>query len=458
MDYDDLYMNYFFRNEICLGKGRVIMEILTLGEKIKRKRKELNMTLKDLAGERITPGQISLVESGKSNPSMDLLEYLAINLNTSVEYLMESEEAQAEKTCSYYENIAQAYIYNGDFNQGENYSEHALYYAENYNLEYRKAKNFFLRGIIYMKKKELSLAQQFFLSANTIFIKNNNYEDIISTFLKLGMITLDLNAYHSSNSYFQQAEKVFSDNDIGDEFTLAQIYYYIAYTNFKLENIEKAISYSFLSKEKFKQIDAKKEYSNSLLLLSEEYSKSGNIDTAIKYSKKALNVFKELDDIGIVSDIENSLGKLFYEFGNYEESFIHLNKAKEIRKKNNDNKLFETLIGMCENHIKLKDIDSAKNVLQEMYNILDEGDGSSIVSYYLLKYRVNILENEDNEAENTLYEVLSYVRKMKLQKEEAEISITLGRFYMDKGKNDESVKYLNLGVDILKGIGIIKNL
>ena len=74
------------------SKGRVIMEILSLGEKIKRRRKELNMTLKDLAGDRITPGQISLVESGKSNPSMDLLEYLAIALKTSVEYFMETEE------------------------------------------------------------------------------------------------------------------------------------------------------------------------------------------------------------------------------------------------------------------------------------------------------------------------------------------------------------------------------
>ena len=60
------------------------MEILSLGEKIKRRRKELNMTLKDLAGERITPGQISLVESGRSNPSMDLLEYLANTLDTSI--------------------------------------------------------------------------------------------------------------------------------------------------------------------------------------------------------------------------------------------------------------------------------------------------------------------------------------------------------------------------------------
>ena len=56
------------------------MEILSLGEKIKQRRKELDLTLKNLAGDRITAGQISLIESGKSNPSMDLLEYLAATL------------------------------------------------------------------------------------------------------------------------------------------------------------------------------------------------------------------------------------------------------------------------------------------------------------------------------------------------------------------------------------------
>ncbi|EGO86688.1 XRE family transcriptional regulator, partial [Clostridium botulinum C str. Stockholm] len=74
------------------------------------------MTLKDLAGDRITPGQISLVESGKSNPSMDLLEYLANTLNISIEYLMESEETQAEKICIYYENISESHILNNQLN------------------------------------------------------------------------------------------------------------------------------------------------------------------------------------------------------------------------------------------------------------------------------------------------------------------------------------------------------
>ncbi len=133
---------------------------------------------------RITPGQISLVESGKSNPSMDLLEYLANTLNTAVEYLMESEEAQAEKICLFYENIAEALILNSDLVQAEQNIEKSIYYSEKYKLEYRKARNLSLRGDIYMARKEIASAQQVFLSSNVIFIKNNSYEEIIKNFSK----------------------------------------------------------------------------------------------------------------------------------------------------------------------------------------------------------------------------------------------------------------------------------
>ena len=47
-----------------------------------------------------------------------------------------------------------------------------------------------------------------------------------------------------------------------------------------------------------------------------------------------------------------------------EQSFIHLNKAKEIRQKNNDSKLIDTLANICENYIKLKSVSKAKEALQ----------------------------------------------------------------------------------------------
>lgn len=434
------------------------MEILSLGEKIKRRRKELNMTLKDLAGDRITPGQISLVESGKSNPSMDLLEYLASTLKTSVEYLMESEETQAEKICLYFENLAESYVLNQDLSLGEQYIERALYYAEKYNLEYRKARNLYLRASIYMSKEENVPAQQYFLSANVIFIKNNNYEEVVNTFLNLGKITYELKAYHSSNSYLQQAEKVYLDNDLGIDAILGEIYYYIASVYFKLDNLDKAINYSYLAKEKFNQLDNKKEYGKALLLLTEQYNKKGDIDNAIKYSKKTLEVFRELKDSLQLSYIENNLGRLFYEFNNLEESFKHYNTAKEIKEKNNDKTLIDTLINICENYIKLKNVDKCEEILEEIFDSVQDIGGLAFIDYYLIKYRVELLKNDTLAAESTLILALNYAKNMEFLKKAAEICIMIGKFYIDNKEDIKAAKYLNDGVGLFKELGILKEL
>lgn len=169
------------------------MEILSLGEKIKRKRKELDMTLKDLAKDRITPGQISLIESGRSNPSMDLLEYLAVNLNTTVVYLMESEESQAEKICIYYDQMAESCILSEDYERALELIEKAEVYVEKFKLEYRQAKNIYLQADIYFNNGQYEKAKKKYLSANVIFIKNNDFDEVVKTFLMLGNYLISLN-------------------------------------------------------------------------------------------------------------------------------------------------------------------------------------------------------------------------------------------------------------------------
>lgn len=436
------------------------MKILSLGEKIKLRRKELNLTLKNLAGDRITAGQISLVESGKSNPSMDLLEYLATTLNVSVEYLMETEETQADKICKYYENIAESNILNGELGQAEKNIETSLFYADKYGLEIRKAKNLYFKAIIYEKKKDSALAQQFLLTANSFFIKNNLSEDVINTFILLGRITLNLKAYHSAYSYFQQAEKVFQDSNLGDDFLIGQIYYYIGCTFFKLGIIEKAIKYSYLAEEKFKKIDDKKAYAASLMDLSKSFAEKGDMQSAILYSEKSMKIYREISNTSYIGDIENDMGKLFSEFDNLNESFDHLFKAKDIREKAHDSKIVETLCNICENYIKLKDEKGSKEILNRILDQLENGNDKNertLCNYYLLKYRVELLEGKLSEAENTLIQTLNFVTKMGYKKESAEIAIILGKFYIDNGRDNEAAKYLNDGVKALNDLNILKD-
>ena len=68
------------------------MRILGLGEKIKILRKQKNMTLKELAGDRVTTAQISHIERDKSHTSYELLEYLSERLDVSIDYLLETKK------------------------------------------------------------------------------------------------------------------------------------------------------------------------------------------------------------------------------------------------------------------------------------------------------------------------------------------------------------------------------
>lgn len=126
------------------------------------------------------------------------------------------------------------------------------------------------------------LAQQLYLSANVIFIKRNNFEQVINTFLNLGKITLSLKAYHSATSYLKQAEKVYLDNNIGNDSLLGEIYYEMAESYFKIDDIKKAIDYTFLAKQKFEQVQPREEYGKALLLLSQEYNKKGELSKCNK--------------------------------------------------------------------------------------------------------------------------------------------------------------------------------
>ena len=162
----------------------------------------------------------------------------------------------------------------------------------------------------------------------------------------------------------------------------------MAESYFRIDNIKKAIDYTFLAKQKFEQVQNREEYGKSLLLLSQEYNKNGDLLNAIKYSKKTLEVYKELEEERNISAIENNLGKLFFEFDNIEEAFKHYQIAKEIRIRTRDSEVIETLINICEGYIKIKEINKCEKVLEEIKNLIDETNIEQIIAQNLLWYRV----------------------------------------------------------------------
>ncbi len=65
---------------------------MTLGEKIRARRKELGLTQKDVAGTAVTRNMICAIERGDVSPSLATLAAIAETLSVPIEYLVSDEE------------------------------------------------------------------------------------------------------------------------------------------------------------------------------------------------------------------------------------------------------------------------------------------------------------------------------------------------------------------------------
>ena len=73
------------------------MEIISIGEKIKRCRIYKGCTLKDVCGSKISVSKMSCIENGKIKPEEWILDHVAKKLEMDVKYLKEDIRQQIEK-------------------------------------------------------------------------------------------------------------------------------------------------------------------------------------------------------------------------------------------------------------------------------------------------------------------------------------------------------------------------
>lgn len=433
------------------------MEILTLGEKIKAKRKEMNLTLKDLAEDRVTPGQISLVESGKSKPSIDLLEYIAEKLNTDIEYFLETEEKQATRICEFYANIAEAAINAENTLRARESIEKGIHYAEKYKLTYFKGKFDLEFANLKYINRELEESQQYCISANSIFLKTESVEDIIKSFILLGTITLEMGYISTSLNYFMQADNILNEYSLMDEILKAKIFYYIAICQSKMGNMSQAIDYSLLVKDRLKLLDNKREYAETLMILSIAYSQDNKVKEALKYAREARKIFDEINDVHEIASIETNIGVIFAKGHNMEESFIHLNKALKLKDDINDDTIPDTKLIICDNYVYLGEYDKALEIVSNIMNELDYEQHLYRIKCFEYLFKIYSKKNDVKKAEETLLNAIKYLEALDYNKQLGDFCVITGKFYIEIGEKELALKFINKGLDIYKNLGIILN-
>jgi tetratricopeptide (TPR) repeat protein len=225
------------------------MDFLTMGEKVRKLREQLDLNQEDLQTEKVSRGLISMIETGKRDVSYATAIKLAekfkqkadklnIILNVDADYLMRSPNEDAEMYC-----LGQL----KDAEIGQSKINEILQLSEEYDLVSIRAKTYFKMGQINEEKKNYEDACKNYEDAIKIYKTMGKDKELGQIYLRMGICKAQNLQYDTSIVYFNLSQYysfVYKDNKIQQSslYNLANAYKKINKIELALETVEKYLN------------------------------------------------------------------------------------------------------------------------------------------------------------------------------------------------------------------------
>lgn len=420
------------------------MDILTLGDKIRSKRKQLGMTLKDLAGDRVTAGQLSFVELGKSNPSPELLSYIAKRLGVSVDYLLETEESQARSRCLFNIRLCRAYAYDKKYEDAIELLDKSRNIASKYNLTDLIGNIEFNRGCIALKTNEYSKAAEYLLRSNNFFLECHDYKNAVNSYILLGDTLLMNCAYGLALGYFREAELISSNNNFFDDSGLKmKIGFYICICLIKLGRTKESEKYLLVVEDFLNKADDKIESARELMSISSAYKESKDYDRALYYSERAADLFKEIEEEHHRIKIEMNIGMIYYEKGDVEKSNKYLLQCIKNLEYLDFKDVSNTYFILARNCIRQGDLDCALSYINDCLKLgYDNGNTDCQVECYSYLLRVYSMQNDSRKYEAAFEEMIDLLESLVKEDMIIQCHINAINYYKSLGDKDKISEYI----------------
>ena len=430
------------------------MNILSLGEKIKKLRKEKNMTLKELAGDRITAAQISHIERDKSHTSRELLEYLASQLDVSVDYLLETKEMQSKKLTDNLILQGEILIKCNDLEKAEDQLNEAIKICDEYKVLDNYATCNFLLADINFKKGKYSESVMGYEKALYYFIKNNDKDKLYKCYLNIGKIYMIEEFYKGAILQFEFSEGILNEIQVEDVDIYKDLYSKMAYCYIKLDNNEKSLDYI----NKMDEIDIKnnpEEELDVLILKANNFLNVGEFEKSKEYFKKALEILDKEKNKTELASIYLTISDVYKNIGDLNKVLEYSQKVYDIKKNDEDEYMMNSLFKIIETYIQNDDYDMAKRycklALASSIKSKNKFNEYKVLRCYSYMHK---LKNDNIVAIEYLQKCIDIVTELNDKKTLGDLYINLGELYSSSSK-DKELEYYQKGVCIYKNLEII---
>ncbi|KAB3540955.1 helix-turn-helix transcriptional regulator [Alkaliphilus pronyensis] len=429
------------------------MELLSVGEKIKKLRRDIGLKQDELTGDQITRSLISMIESGKRSLSPQTATIIAKKLNyyyknlgktITPEYLLESKEEQVQKIIQ-----EQLDSINLLLKSKKNLEHNHIYDIFNRMTELAKiwflkkdiSKILFHKGNFHYHIKKYNLALMDYFSALEYILQAKDYEDGAKIYMGIGKCYLKKIFLEEAKLYFNKAQRIAIENNTSnaDEIQLeAIINLIICYKSSKQYDLALQQLYSF---KELKNVED--EYVDEVSLMEADiYRDIGNFEKAFKLYDRLNNKIYELSPEKRAY-LYSSMSAAYRLLEKKDLAIEYINKAYSLKDEiENSPHLF--LLEMAQGYRKLNITEKAIDILKEAHYITKQlSEVDTELEIFLCYADIYYYHKEYRLMEESLVKAEAIVDMAADKSSYYRIYSRLAALYCSLDNNDKSLWYLN---------------
>ncbi|TCS94670.1 helix-turn-helix transcriptional regulator [Hazenella coriacea] len=377
------------------------LNMIKLGELLRKKRKELGLRMEDLADEQISPSTISNIERGMPNVNDEKVNYFANKLGLCLEKLPElmiEEKEKEEKIKTrliYIENIIDLMGADKGLEQLKTISIHSSHPLA--------AVIYFLKGKCYFQKKNWQKAQNYFFESIRLVERT---AELKQTNIKAGSL-----------------------NEI------ARILYFI-------NDLDQALKYVDEGLEVFVEGGERCYYKHVLLVCKVIYlEKLNRTEEALRWLDAMWSQIHEIENIEVILTMYEMRAIILQKLKLLEESVSYAQKGIELARINKMyERSFELWTTLGSTYIKLGDLDEAENCFLTALNLKEKMRKEYLyISVYTQLGLVYLEQNKWCQAQSVLEEALQIGQRTNNALRFNEALIALGDCFLKQGLINEAL-------------------
>jgi tetratricopeptide (TPR) repeat protein len=379
---------------------------LSLGERLRQLRVAAGMTQTDLAGDRFSKEYVSQIERGKTRPTRETIDWLALRLGVDAAFLANGvsadERGRVDAALARAEALLEARRNDEALEQFESIRA-AVLATGIQELESRALSG---EATVRMRAGEVREAIALLERARSLS-EGTSFSDVerADVLFRLGVARYKLNSIQTSIGLFDEALKVAERSEIPSDQLRSNILAWRSRCYRRRRDLEAAREDVERALELAEGLNDKRTAADVYFQASIIADREGHWVLARSYAERAKAVYEELSDRGNLGRLLNNLGGINFLLGHPEEAVDFLKDAVRIALEvGNDAEAAHAVNGIAQVHLRTGDVARAEEQARYALELLGDrvDETAEIGNAQLVLGRALLEQDRLDEADEAL--------------------------------------------------------